>query len=197
MGTVRNGTTIPYFTPSLTPEDAVYTIWIGWFPSQSSPVFNPKDPAKNRLTPGLACHLQSSNSDISCCLSGTNDLGANAFLTASQVPGKTLPDYISCVFCSLDSLYSLGARKLVLFNLAPLDLAPLYANESYGGVDRTWLWRQKDERVNKTETAEKMREYTRTVNEVFLYQAGFETVVSKRWEGADIVVFDVHRLVSP
>jgi hypothetical protein len=85
----------------------------------------------------------------------------------------------------------------VLFNLAPLDLAPLYANESYGGVDRTWLWRQKDERVNKTETAEKMREYTRTVNEVFLYQAGFETVVSKRWEGADVVVFDVHRLVSP
>ena len=29
MGTVRNGTNTPYFTPPLTAKDAVYTLWIG------------------------------------------------------------------------------------------------------------------------------------------------------------------------
>ncbi len=110
--------------------------------------------------------------------------------------GKTIPDYISCVLSSLDDLYTLGARDFVLFNLPPLDLTPLYANESYGGVDETWLWEQKDASVNKTQTAETMREYTRTVNELFLYRVGFDTVVNHRWRGSRIAVFDVHRLVS-
>lgn len=130
---------------------------------------------------------------------GTNDLGANAFLTSSQVPGKTLPDYTSCVFYALDDLYNLGARNFVLFNLAPLELAPLYANETYGGVDESWLWVGKHETFigsNKTATSEIMTEYTRTVNDIYEYGVGFEAVVKKRWKGAELAVFDVHNLVG-
>ena len=84
----------------------------------------------------------------------------------------------------------------MLFNLAPSDSAPFYANESYEGVNTSWLWEQKNEEMNKTMTAEIMSEHTRTVNAVFLYQAGFETVVKCRWVESQVAVFDVHRLVS-
>jgi hypothetical protein len=120
-------------------------------------------------------------------------------LTASQIPGNTLPDFTSCIFSSVDDLYSLGARNFVLFNLAPLDLAPLYANESYGGVDESWLWQGKNETFvgsNKTEASEIMREYVGTVNQILKYGLGFEAVVERRWKGSEMVLFDVHRLVS-
>jgi hypothetical protein len=120
-------------------------------------------------------------------------------LTASQILSKTLPDFTSCIFSSLDDLYALGARNFVLFNLAPLDLTPLYANESYGGVTASWLWEGKSEEFiggNKTATSEIMREYVRTVNQVFEYGLGFKAVVERRWKGSEVVLFDVHRLVS-
>lgn len=55
---------------------------------------------------------------------GTNDLGNGAFLTNSQIKGKTLKDYVDCVFDSLDKLYQSGGRYFVLMNVVPLDLAP-------------------------------------------------------------------------
>lgn len=87
----------------------------------------------------------------------------------------------------------------MLFNLAPLDLTPLYANESYGGVDASWLWEGKSQGFigsNKTETSEIMREYVGTVNQIFEYGLGFQAMVERRWKGSEVVLFDVHRLVS-
>jgi hypothetical protein len=160
--------------------------------SQASPLPIPRLP--NQMS--YRCLLKTHDS---IAHSGTNDLGSNAFLTASQIPGKTLPDYSLCIFSSLDDLYALGARNFVLFNLAPLDLAPLYANESYGGVDASWLWGGKSESFigsNRTATSEIMREYVRTVNQVYEYGLGFKAVVERRWKGSEVVLFDVHRLVS-
>ena len=56
---------------------------------------------------------------------GTNDLGVYAFLTDSQVPNKTIVDYIECVFQALDQVYANGGRFFVLQNIAPLQLTPL------------------------------------------------------------------------
>lgn len=36
---------------------------------------------------------------------GTNDLGNKAFLTDSEIKGKTIPDYIDCIYSVFDSLY--------------------------------------------------------------------------------------------
>lgn len=125
---------------------------------------------------------------------GTNDLGVYAFLTDSQVPGKVLTDYTNCVYQSLDQLYTAGARVFVLFNTVPLQLAPLYANTSIGGVTETHYWPMMP--ANKTQIAETMHEYTTTVNNVYRYQTPFEALVSQRYPGASFANFDVWSLVS-
>jgi len=81
---------------------------------------------------------------------GTNDVGVNAFITDSQVAGKTLTDYINCVYTSMDQLYATGARYFVLMNLAPLQLAPLYAS----GTPYNY-WPNKP--ANFTEVTQKMK----------------------------------------
>ena len=74
---------------------------------------------------------------------GTNDLGNNAYLTDSQIAGNNLVSYTDCVFSQLDKLYSTGARYFVLLNIVPLDLAPLYANDTAGGVGPNKFWNDK------------------------------------------------------
>lgn len=164
----RNGTTEPYFTPQLTARDAVYSMWIGGMFVQVSP-------------------------DI-LTLVGTNDLGVYAFITDSQVPGKTLTGYIECVYNVLDGLYASGARYFVLMNLAPLDLAPLYANATAGGVGQNPYWPEKPS--NKTQISETMKEYTSTLNMVYKYQTGFDVMVANRYPGAQFALYDVHSLIT-
>jgi phospholipase/lecithinase/hemolysin len=41
-----------------------------------------------------------------------------------------------------------------------------------------------------------MMEYTTTVNTVFQYRTPYEILVSKRYPGAEMVVFDVHSLMT-
>lgn len=125
---------------------------------------------------------------------GTNDLGVWAFLTDSQVPGKVLSDYTSCIYAALDQLYSSGGRNFVLFNNAPLQLAPLYANDSLGGVGPNGYWPQKP--ANKTQIAETMHEYTTSTNTIFKYQTPFEARIAQRYPGANFANFDVWRLIS-
>jgi phospholipase/lecithinase/hemolysin len=125
---------------------------------------------------------------------GTNDLGVWAFLTDSQVPGKVLTDYTDCVYQSLDGLYKAGARAFVLMNAAPLQLAPLYANDTLNGVGDNQYWPMKPS--NKTQVADNMHEYTTSVNNIYKYQTPFEALISQRYPGANFANFDVWQLIS-
>lgn len=127
---------------------------------------------------------------------GTNDIGNNAFLTDSQIVGKTLVDYVNCVYSALDRLYQAGARYFVILNLAPLNLAPQYSVPSAGGLAATKYWPDKSVyQPNITESSYKMMEYVVTLNDVFYYQTPYEVVVAQRYKGAHLAVFDVHSLV--
>jgi hypothetical protein len=125
---------------------------------------------------------------------GTNDLGVWAFLTDSQVAGKTLTDYTDCVFESLDKLYASGGRYFVLMNAVPLNLAPLYANDTTGGVGDNQYWPMKP--TNHTAIAEQMHEFVTTVNNVYKYQTPFEVLVAGRYPGANFAIYDTWQLIS-
>lgn len=71
---------------------------------------------------------------------GTNDLGAGAFLTDESLNGKTIPDYIDCIYEKFDKIYKNGGRYFVLFNNAPLELAPLYGTPESGGLKKSKYW---------------------------------------------------------
>ena len=125
---------------------------------------------------------------------GTNDLGAGALLTDSQVPGVTLTDYTDCIFKAIDSLYAAGGRYFVMHNVIPLELVSLYANDTFGGTGPSRFW--SDKPANHTAIAIKMKEYSTTVNNVMKYQIPYEAGLSNRYPGANFAYFDVHSLVS-
>ncbi|KAF2002375.1 carbohydrate esterase family 16 protein [Amniculicola lignicola CBS 123094] len=125
---------------------------------------------------------------------GTNDLGNNAFLTDSQAKGKTLADYVDCLYSSIDSIYKNGGRYFVLLNLAPLELLPQYAVPENGGLMATKYY--PDKGSNITEISWRMYESVATVNDVFKYRTPFETEVEGRWDGAKIANFDVNSLIT-
>ncbi|KIW91152.1 uncharacterized protein Z519_08047 [Cladophialophora bantiana CBS 173.52] len=125
---------------------------------------------------------------------GTNDLGVYAFLTDSQIPGKVLSDYTSCVYSVFDKLYASGARHFVLMNTVPLNLAPLYANDSSHGVGPNQYWANKT--ANHTEIAYTVQQFTTTVNNIFKYQTPYELLVAKRYAGAHFALFDTHALIT-
>lgn len=125
---------------------------------------------------------------------GTNDLGNNAFLTDSQVAGKTLTDYTNCVFEAFDKLYAFGGRYFVLINVAPLDLLPQYANSSESGVAVSRFWQDKPD--NLTEINLKVQEEVVTTNAIFRYQLPYESRVANRYPDANFALFDVNSLVG-
>lgn len=45
-----------------------------------------------------------------------------------------ITSYIDCIWAVFDTIYAAGGRRFVLLNTAPLQLAPLYAPQSVGGV---------------------------------------------------------------
>ncbi|KIW13062.1 hypothetical protein PV08_08249 [Exophiala spinifera] len=146
-------------------------------------------PAEAFFTPSL-----SAQSAVYALWIGTNDLGIWAFLTDSQVRGKVLTDYTSCVYEVFDKLYAAGGRMFVLMNTAPLHLAPLYANSTLHGVGPNQYWPNKTS--NHTQIAETMHEYTSTVNGVFKHQTPFEVLVAHRYPDAHFAVFDTYSLIS-
>lgn len=73
---------------------------------------------------------------------GTNDLGNSAFITDSALDGKTVPDYVDCVFDRFDSIYKAGGRYFVLLNNAPLQLSPLYGMPPTG-LSASHFWPDK------------------------------------------------------
>ncbi|KAJ9647254.1 hypothetical protein H2199_002241 [Coniosporium tulheliwenetii] len=147
----------------------------------------------NTTEPYFNPALTASNSVYSLWI-GTNDLGVGAFLTNNQIRGKVLSDYTSCVYTVLDRLYTSGARNFVLFNNAPLQLAPLYANDTLNGTGPGQYWPNKPE--NHTQIAETMHEYTTSTNTIFRYQTPFEAIIARRYPGANFANFDVWQLMS-
>ncbi|KAE8153549.1 glycoside hydrolase [Aspergillus avenaceus] len=125
---------------------------------------------------------------------GTNDLGNNALLTDSQAPGKTIPDYLDCVYTALDRIYESGGRYFVLMNLAPLQLSPQYGMPGKGGVKTPQLWKDKPD--NTTAVSYKMWETVVTVNEVYKYRTPAELLIEERYPGAEIAVMDMYELLS-
>ena len=129
---------------------------------------------------------------------GTNDVGNNAFLTDSQLPGKTLSDYVDCVYSTIDGLYANGARYFVLLNLAPLNLVPQYALPSQGGLNSSQFFPEKPSVSggNITEISYRMLETVDTVNSIYEYRTPFEARVNNTWPEAQIANFDVHALMT-
>ncbi|KAF2164626.1 carbohydrate esterase family 16 protein [Zasmidium cellare ATCC 36951] len=122
---------------------------------------------------------------------GTNDLGPDAFITDSQLPGKTLVDYTECVFDQIRRLYAHGARRFVLLNVAPLDLAPQYALPDKGGLSETQYWHNKP--ANLTAVSFAMQKQVVSVNAVFRYEA---ESVARELEGSKVTLLDVHSLLT-
>ena len=124
---------------------------------------------------------------------GTNDLGVDAFITDSQVPGNTLTDYTDCVFQALDEIYATGARYFVVNNVIPLQLTRLYANDTDGEAGPNHYW--PDKPSNHTAISEQMAEYATSVDNVFKYQIPYEVMLADRYPGANFARFDVYSLV--
>ncbi|KAN0082890.1 carbohydrate esterase family 16 protein [Tylopilus felleus] len=62
---------------------------------------------------------------------GTNDLGVNTLLMASDAPGVSIVPVRQCAIDVLKRLYESGARNFIMQNIIPLDLTILYTYDSY------------------------------------------------------------------
>ncbi|CZT19571.1 related to GDSL lipase/acylhydrolase family protein [Ramularia collo-cygni] len=116
---------------------------------------------------------------------GTNDLGS--FVGDTQVQGKNLVDYFDCVFAQLQALYDHGGRYFVIQNIAPLNLAPMYALPEIGGVGNV---------TNRTETSYRMLEQAVTSNAIYEYRTAFAARIGDSFQGAHFAVMDMHGLIS-
>jgi hypothetical protein len=125
---------------------------------------------------------------------GTNDLGPQGFLTGKQVSPNTLVDYIDCVYSALDKMYAAGARKIVLMNLVPLNLAPLYALPGQGGVSWSTYWMDKP-KANGTAASLKMEDMVLKTNARFKNLTHEIMNERKRYPAARLALFDTWSLV--
>jgi hypothetical protein len=123
---------------------------------------------------------------------GTNDLGVGAFLTDAQTPGKTLDDYVACVYEAFDRLYKAGGRRFVLMNVIPLDQLPLYGLPERGGLAWSKYW--EDKPANLTAISVRMKEIVGFVNGAFNDRTS-QIKASEQYPGAEMAVFDVHSMV--
>lgn len=75
-----------------------------------------------------------------------------------------------------------------------MELSPLYGSAANNGLVASHYW--PDKPANITAISEKIKEYTTTVNTVFNYKTPYEIQIAKRYPGAEMVVFDVHSLMT-
>ena len=126
---------------------------------------------------------------------GTNDLGNNALLTDTQRTGTNIVNYTDCVYSQLKRIYDQGGRYFILQNVAPLNLAPLYATAAAGGVSGpNQYWPGKPDNI--TEISYRMMEQVVTVNRIYDFQTPFVTRISEDFREARFAVMDMHGLVS-
>lgn len=117
---------------------------------------------------------------------GTNDLGNKAFLTDSEISGKSIPDDIDCNYSVFDNLYVSGARNMILMNIVPLNYAPQYALLQDGGVvsdkyltDKA-MW-------NATALSGRMWDQADLANGTFEYRTPVEVKIENRDPDANFV----------
>ncbi|KAK5167204.1 uncharacterized protein LTR77_007935 [Saxophila tyrrhenica] len=123
---------------------------------------------------------------------GTNDLGYYAFIQDEQVEGTDLTTYVDCMYRQMERVYNNGGRYFVLFNIAPLDLAPIYAAPPNDiGANQYWP----DKPKNHTLLNGRMIEEVATVNAIFDYRTPFAVELKNRYPGAKFAVYDVHGLM--
>lgn len=128
---------------------------------------------------------------------GTNDLGRHGFIDDMQAQGKTLNDYVKCIFRQLDGLYKLGARRFVIMNNIPLNLVGMYATLDKGGYPsgKDQYWPDKPENI--TTINARMEELVLNSNSGFLSKTSYEFSNGKRYPQAEAALFDTHQLVRP
>ncbi|EFZ02162.1 GDSL-like lipase/acylhydrolase family protein [Metarhizium robertsii] len=112
---------------------------------------------------------------------GTNDLGKDGIIGTKAGmhhnvdASSTVDSYLTCVWAALDKMYSQGARNIVLFKLAPLEKAPLYA-------------------IDYPKLKDSLSADVQNVN------AKYDQVVagtkSQRWADATITIFDSYKFFS-
>ena len=150
--------------------------------------------SKYRTPNGTAFFTGTPHDTVYAIWIGTNDLGNNAFLTDSQVKGKTLKDFVDCVYETVGKLYDNGGRYFVLLNLAPLQLLPQYATPENGGLAATQFF--PDKGSNITEISYRMYESVTTVNQIYNYRTPFEASLNETWPDIKIANFDVNSLIT-
>ncbi|TWU78149.1 hypothetical protein ED733_007526 [Metarhizium rileyi] len=124
---------------------------------------------------------------------GTNDLGIDGFLGDSQKAGTTISSYMDCIWTVFDRIHKTGGRHFVLLNQVPLERAPMYATPGIGGWGNSQYVRNKTA-YNITQYANKLLEYTTSVNTMYDYGAPFYLQAKQRWQGATFSIFDMHSL---
>ncbi|KAF2091996.1 carbohydrate esterase family 16 protein [Saccharata proteae CBS 121410] len=121
---------------------------------------------------------------------GTNDLGNYAYLTDSQTPGKTLVDYLDCVYTQFDRMYKSGGRYFVLMNLAPLQLTPQYSVPADGN------YASQQTGYNATERSYRMWEQVVLCNDVYDKQTPFDLLIKQRYPEAHFAIMNTYGLLS-
>jgi phospholipase/lecithinase/hemolysin len=116
-------------------------------------------------------------------------------LTDSQLPGKTVADYMDCVYDQISRLYANGGRYFVIMNLAPLDLLPQYASPEDGGLAATQYFPTKLG-MNATAINGRMHATVAALNQVYAYRTPYETTFNTTWEDINVASFDVNRLMT-
>ncbi|KAI1177810.1 carbohydrate esterase family 16 protein [Nemania sp. FL0916] len=147
---------------------------------------NPKSGLYRRRTPG---------NTVYALWIGTNDLGNGGFLLDQQIAGKTIADYIDCLWSVFDGIYSTGGRRFAIFTQAPLELSPLYKSIEHGGAGNVNYWTNKTA-YNTTEYEGKIQEYTTTVNTIYDYGVPFQLLVKRRWPGASFTILNTHQIIT-
>ena len=127
---------------------------------------------------------------------GTNDLGADTFLNDAEVPGTTLVNFTDCTLQAVDQLYASGARYIIVMSVPPVNLAPMYQTAAEGGRLPNQYWKDPPLPLNQTAIHEQMAEYIATSNNVWKYQIPYETLIAKKYPGANLAYFNVNQLVS-
>lgn len=124
---------------------------------------------------------------------GVNDL--TVFFDRQQTNGTTVVDYLDCVWQQVDTLYNAGGRYFTINNVPPLELLPLFANRSEGGVGPNLYDQTRPADYNYTASAIDMHELVAGVNAVYEYRTPYEALVARRYPGAHFALYDVNKLV--
>lgn len=124
---------------------------------------------------------------------GGNDLGVGGFLDDAEIRGKTIPDFVECIYQVFDKIYQNGGRFFVLMNSSPMQLAPLFATPENGGVGSDHYWIHKPKNI--TEVSYRMQEHMLMTNDVYKYKTPYELLIANRYSGAHFAIMDTNSLV--